>query len=66
MKVVRTSNFDREDSRGDQYVVPGTEGMGYENAGSLAVWLNERAGSRSEDFFVPKPDEYVLPPHWEP
>jgi hypothetical protein len=66
MKVVRTDNLDRDDWHGDQYVVPGTEGMSEEAAKLLAGWITGYYGFVHDDFFVAKPNDYVLPPKWEP
>jgi hypothetical protein len=62
MKVVRTSNYDEEGPGGDEYVVPGTEGMSLEAASEKARSLNESRSKSDADYFVVKPDDYKL---WE-
>lgn len=65
MKIVRVSNFDYDDHRGDQYVV--AEGIANKHHASvMCEALNEANGSRGPDWFQVVPDDYVLPPKWEP
>ncbi len=64
MKVVRKSNFDREDWRGNQYFVAQRVSAG--SAQLIADLLNKVGGPHSEDFYVAVSDDYVLPPDWEP
>ncbi len=65
MKIVRTSNYDHEDNRGDQRVV--AENIKHEReANVMCEALNAFVGEHSDDYFVVKPDDYILRPDWEP
>ena len=64
MKVIRVSNFDYEDERGNQRVI--ATGLEPEVAEVVANRLNGVQGENSDDFYVTRPDDYVLPPDWEP
>lgn len=64
MKVVRKSNFDYEDHRGDQYFV--AQRICERDARAIADLLNERAGKHSDNFYDVVADDYVLPPDWQP
>ena len=64
-KIVRKSNFDYEDWRGDQYFV--AENIKHERqAKIMAEALNDDSGDHGDDFFEVVPHDYVLPPEWEP
>lgn len=63
-KVVRKSNFDHEDWRGNQYFV--AQQVDRHQAQAIADLLNEREGPNSDDFYTVVPDDYVLPKDWEP
>lgn len=65
MKVVRKSNFNHEDHRGDQYFV--AQKIGLRQAEAVAKALNDLEDHRySDDFYEVVLDDYVLPPDWEP
>lgn len=63
-KVVRKSNFDYEDWRGNQYFV--AQRVTDRQAQAIADALNELEGDHSDDFYETVADDYVLPPDWEP
>jgi len=65
VKVIRVSNYDDEGPGGDQYVVPGTEGLAPAEAEARAEALNQSSKCSRFDFFVAKPDDYV-PRKFEP
>ena len=58
MKVIRTSNHDHEDSRGEEYVVHAD--LSAEEAEHLAAVMNEDPRRSREDFFRAVPDNHVL------
>lgn len=64
MRVVRKSNYDHEDWRGDQYFI--TYALAERRATAVAKTLNDLEEPQSDDIFVVVPDDYVLPPHWQP
>lgn len=64
MKIIRKSNYDHEDWRGDQYFV--AQRLCTKDAEAVAELLNQLAGEHSDNFFVVVPDDYVLPPDWAP
>jgi hypothetical protein len=63
-RVVRISNYDHEDWRGNQWfvTVPLTSGW----AESITKALNAAEHDHSDNYFRVVPDSYVLPPDWEP
>lgn len=63
MKIIRKSNYDHEDWRGDQYVV--ADNIQRERqAKIMCEALNEHG--YDEDYFMVVPDDYVLTPKWKP
>lgn len=64
MKVVRKSNFDHEDWRGDQHFV--AQRLCERDATAVADLLNFRAGPNSDDYYVVVADGYIPPPDWAP
>lgn len=64
MKVIRKSNLGREDYRGDQHFV--AQRLSDRQAKIVAERLNEMEHEHSEDFYLAVPDDYVLPPDWQP
>ncbi len=64
MRVIRKSNFDHDDHRGDQYFV--TCVLSPARAEAVARALNEIEGEHSDDLFSVVADDYVLPPDWQP
>lgn len=63
-RVIRVSNFNHEDYRGDQYFV--AQNVSEYQAEAIAEALNSLENEHSDDFFRVVPDDYVLPPDWEP
>ncbi len=63
-RVIRVSNYNHEDNRGDRWfvTVPLSEGW----AESIANALNAAEHEHSDNFFKVVPDTYALPPDWEP
>jgi hypothetical protein len=75
MKIVRKSNFDHEDHRGNQHFVEivhrtatsaVTVPMSKRDAEAIAKCLNDLAGRHNDDFYDVVNDDYALPPDWEP
>lgn len=64
MKVLRKSNFNYEDHRGDQYFV--SQRIGERAAKAIADLLNELRGPHGDDYYVVVADDYVLRRDWEP
>ncbi len=64
MKVIRKSNFNHEDHRGNQYFV--AQHIGERGAKAVADLLNELSGPNNDDYYVAVADNYVLPPDFEP
>jgi hypothetical protein len=64
MKIIRRSNYNHEDHRGNQHFV--AQRLVVRDAQKVADLLNELAGPRSDDFYCVVADDYVLPPDWEP
>jgi hypothetical protein len=64
MRVIRRSNYAHEDWRGDQYFV--TCRLSERRAAAVAKALNDLEDLRSDDIFVVVPDDYDLPPDWQP
>lgn len=64
MKVVRKSNFNHEDHRGDQYFV--AQRLTSEQAILIADVLNALEHTNSDNFYDVVPDDYVLPLEWQP
>lgn len=62
-KIIRRSNFDHEDHRGDQYFV--AQRLSLPQAEAVANLLNDQ-DRHSDDFYVVVADDYVLPPSWKP
>lgn len=65
MKIIRRSNFDCEDHRGDERLVAAQIASEVEAAIMCAV-LNTAEGEFGESCFHVKPDDYVLKPDWQP
>lgn len=65
MKIIRKSNYDHEDYRGDQFVVAEKLKSDF-YAKLICKLLNEHSGEHSEDFFEVVPDDHILQPDWEP
>jgi hypothetical protein len=65
MQIIRKSNFDHEDWRGNQRVV--ASGIIHSReAMVMCDALNRASGPHGEDFYETVPDDYKLPPPWEP
>ncbi len=64
MKIVRRSNFGHEDYRGDERIV--AENIKHEHEAKTMRDALQGIDGRNEDFFVIVPDDYVLPPEWQP
>lgn len=64
MKIIRKSNFDHEDHRGDQYFV--AQRLSRRQAEAVAKALNDLEHEHSDDFYDVVSDDYVLPPEWQP
>lgn len=63
--IVRKSNFDYEDWRGDQYFV--AQGIPTKSqAEIMCEALNDAEHEGSDDWFVVVDSRYILPPKWEP
>jgi len=61
-KVISRDNYNRDNWHGDEKILE--EGLSDEAATELAkLWNATECGDR---FYVVVPDEYVLPPPWEP
>lgn len=64
MKIIRKSNFDHEDHRGDQWFV--AQRLTKQQADLVAETLNNLEHQNSDDYYKVVPDDYVLPPEWQP
>jgi hypothetical protein len=64
MKVVRCSNFDYEDRRGNQWFV--AQQLTRQQAELVASALNADSGDYGPDYYLAVPDDYTLPPDWQP
>lgn len=64
MKIVRKSNFDHEDYRGDQWFV--AQRLTKQQADLVAETLNNLEHQSSDDYYKVVSDDYVLPPEWRP
>lgn len=64
MKVIRISNFDYEDWRGNQWIV--AQRLSKEQASTVADALNSLEHADSDDFYKEVDNDYVLPEDWEP
>lgn len=65
MKIVRKSNFDHEDHRGDEWFV--AQKLTSKQAHKVAELLQDLSGGdEAEDFFVVVEDDYQLKPEWQP
>lgn len=64
MKIVRKSNFDHEDYRGNQWFV--AQRLSAREAARVASVLNDLNGQHGDDFFEVVSDDYILPPDWTP
>lgn len=63
--IVRKSNFNHEDWRGDQYFV--AQGIPTKvQADIMAEALNDNEHEHSDDWFVVVDSRYTMPPKWEP
>jgi hypothetical protein len=63
--IIRKSNFDHEDWRGDQWFA--ARGIPSERmALIMCAVLNQDEGEHSEDYFEVVDGNYVLPAPWEP
>ena len=65
MKIIRISNYDHEDERGNQRVVASNITIGKE-ARIMAAALNAAVGIHSEDYFDVVDDDYALHPDYAP
>ena len=63
-KIIRKSNFDHEDHRGNQYFV--AQGLSKKQAEAVAKTLNDLEHQNSDDFYAVVDDAYDLPPDWAP
>lgn len=64
MKVIRKSNHDHEDWRGDQHFV--AQRLTTKQAQAVAKALNDLEHEHSDDYYAEVSDDYVLPPEWKP
>lgn len=64
MKIIRKSNFDHEDHRGDQHFV--AQRLSKQQADLVVETLNNLEHESSDDFYKVVGDDYVLPPEWQP
>lgn len=64
-KIIRKSNFNHEDYRGNQYPVAELIRSSY-LATVMCDALNAHGGPYSEDFYEVVSQSHVLPPDWEP
>lgn len=64
MKIIRKSNFDHDDHRGDQHFV--AQRLSKQQANAVAETLNNLEHQSSDDYYKVVPDDYVLPPEWRP
>lgn len=64
MKIIRKSNFDHENWRGNQWFV--AQRLSERQAEIVADALNDREHPNSDDFYDVVADDYVLPKDWEP
>ena len=64
MKIIRKSNFDHEDHRGDQHFV--AQRLSKRQADAVVTALNDLEHENSDDFYKVVDDDYVLPPDWAP
>lgn len=64
MKIIRRSNYNYEDHRGDEWFVHSSS-LTLEEATKKADEMN-RFDVRSADFFVVVADDYKLKPDWKP
>lgn len=58
MKIIRKSNFNYEDNRGNQYFV--AQKLSARVAEQVAELLNGLDGPYSDDFYLVVPDDYIL------
>lgn len=59
MKVIRVSNYDHEDSRGDQWVVAGP-GLSRDEADAVCARLCKDPKRSDEDYYRSVPDNHEL------
>jgi hypothetical protein len=64
MKIIRKSNFDHEDHRGDQHFV--AQRLSKRQADCVVAVLNALEHENSDDFYAVVGDDYVLPPEFQP
>ena len=64
MKVIRKSNLNHEDHRGDQYFV--AQRLSKQQAAAVENTLNSLEHENSDDFYKMVHDDYVVPPDWAP
>ena len=64
MKIIRKSNFDHEDWRGDQHFV--AQRLTAQQAEAVAKALNDLEHESSDDYYKVVADDYALPPEWQP
>lgn len=63
-KIVRKSNYDHEDHRGNQYFI--AQRISQRQAEAVVEVLNKLEHPGSDDFYVVVDNDYLLPPDWEP
>lgn len=65
MKIVRKSNWDHDDYRGNQWFV--AENIKDAHLGQIMVEaLNEAGGDEDDDFYQIVEDDFKLRPDWQP
>ncbi len=64
MKVLRVSNFDHEDYRGNQWFV--AQRLSKRQAEAVTRVLNEMEGEEGENFFLVVTDDHKPREDWEP
>lgn len=63
--IVRRSNYNHEDWRGDEFYVAQKIPM-QSQADTMCAALNGALNPYSEDWFTVVDSNYLLPPKWEP
>jgi hypothetical protein len=64
-KVIRKSNYDHDDWRGDQVFATSTS-FSLDTAVAICNLMNEDKYRDDEDWFQVVQHDYVLPPKWTP
>jgi len=65
-KIIRKSNFDYEDWRGDIVFVTPSHSFSEATANAICDMMNDDPRRADDDYFKVVPYDYVLPPKWEP